>query len=123
MTEEKMWRLLRNRRLADFKFRRQYPIGPFILDFYCFEKKLAVEVDGAKHLESSRQTADAARSRYLADLGITVIRFLNGDVLSDREAVLQAIVDALTRPSGAPSPKGARVRILPSTEFRPRNGR
>ena len=89
--EAALWRVLRNRRLDGFKFRRQVVIDRYIVDFACPDKKLVVEVDGSQHGESA---SDAVRDRALADLGWTVLRFWNDDVLRDIADVCQHIVNA-----------------------------
>jgi very-short-patch-repair endonuclease len=76
--------------LAGLRFRRQYPIGPYIADFYCHEKKLVVEVDGESHKYS--QAEDADRTRYLESLEIRVFRVTNGDVVLNLEGVGFAIM-------------------------------
>jgi very-short-patch-repair endonuclease len=90
--ERKLWYELRDRRLSGFKFVRQEGIGPFIVDFVCRDKKLIVEVDGGQHAESA---ADVQRDTYLSSEGYRVLRFWNNDVLTNREGVLQTILDAL----------------------------
>jgi len=92
-TEATLWRQLRNRNLG-FKFRRQHEIKFFIIDFYCAEVKLCIEIDGASHLEKEQQEYDAARTEYLESLGRKVIRFTNDDVRINIHAVVQAILDA-----------------------------
>lgn len=87
-----MWQLVRNRQIAGAKFRRQHPVKPYVLDFYCAEVRLAVELDGGQHAESSR---DRARDAYLSARGITVLRFWNNQVLCETEAVLEAIYAAV----------------------------
>ena len=87
--EGKLWDLVRNRQLSGLKFRRQHKIGKFIVDFFCAEKLLAVEVDGAIH--AYRVKEDEARSRWLESLGIRVIRFSNEMVLEHPEVVLKEI--------------------------------
>jgi very-short-patch-repair endonuclease len=105
-----MWGLLRDRRLADCKFRRQHPVPPYILDFYCHAKHLAIEVDGGQHNTDDARRADKSRSNFLATQGIRVLRFWNHDVLQDTETVLEAIWNALHVDQGTltpnPSPKG-----------------
>jgi very-short-patch-repair endonuclease len=86
-----LWMLLRNRRLGGFKFRRQQPIDPSILDFYCDEARLAVEVDGGQHNTDKGRRRDAARTGFLAHKGIRVNRYWNHEVLGDTDAVLEAI--------------------------------
>lgn len=103
--EKWMWYVLRNRRLGGFKFRRQYPVGPYVLDFLCFDKKLAVELDGGQHNMPDQRARDEARSRFIAEQGIRVLRFWNHDVLQDTEVVLQVIWESLHEGSGfSPSP-------------------
>src|SRR5512136_2522910 len=89
--ERKLWSILRNRKMAGLKFFRQYGIGPYILDFYCPEQRLAIEVDGGQHAEVRGQKNDAKRDRYLRELNIRVIRFWNNDVLQNIEAIGQRI--------------------------------
>jgi len=94
--EQTLWRYLRNRRMDELKFRRQHPIGRFILDFYCEDLKLAIEVDGSGHLESDQEQYDAVRTQALNDLGIQVLRFWNDDVLERTELVLDEIHHKVT---------------------------
>jgi adenine-specific DNA-methyltransferase len=91
--EERMWKLLRNRRLAGFKFRRQHPWGSYILDFYCAAIELAIELDGDSHAGAEGQNADADRHRDLESCGITILRFWNFQTVEDQEAVLNRIVE------------------------------
>src|SRR4051812_38616248 len=77
--ELRLWRLLRNRRLLPFKFRRQHPIGQYIVDFVTLEKKLIIEVDGGQH--ATQQNYDDARTKALEEAGYRVIRFWDNDVL------------------------------------------
>ena len=107
--ELRLWRLLRDRRLSGFKFRRQVPVGPYIVDFLCVGAKLIVEADGSQHAESPR---DNVRDAYLESQGWKVLRFWNNEVLQNREGVLETILRAckqtLIRPFGPPSPRGRR---------------
>jgi very-short-patch-repair endonuclease len=100
--EQRLWFHLRRRRLGGFRFRRQHPVGPFVVDFICIERRLIVEVDGSQHLESA---ADQVRDAWLQRRGFRLIRCWNHDVLERTEQVLAAILDALgeaspIRPSG-----------------------
>jgi very-short-patch-repair endonuclease len=88
--ERLLWSVLRARRLAGLKFRRQYPIGPYIVDFYCQDARLVVEVDGMSH--EDKQEQDAQREMYLREQGLRVFRVTNSDVNEDLEAVARAIV-------------------------------
>ena len=89
--EQKMWQQLRNRRLAGLKFRRQMPIGPYVVDFICLEQGLVIEVDGSQHGTQTNQMHDEARTGYLNQQGFRVIRVWNNDVLSRMEVVLAHI--------------------------------
>ncbi|ELI6422577.1 TPA: endonuclease domain-containing protein [Aeromonas veronii] len=89
--EQKLWQQLRNRRLAGLKFRRQMPIGPYVVDFICLEQGLVIEVDGSQHGTLANQMHDEARTAYLNQQGFRVIRVWNNDVLSRMEVVLAHI--------------------------------
>ncbi|OGY88726.1 MAG: hypothetical protein A2677_00140 [Candidatus Komeilibacteria bacterium RIFCSPHIGHO2_01_FULL_52_14] len=99
--ESLLWSRLRGRQLRGFKFRRQFSIGKYIVDFYCPRKKIAIEVDGSQHME---QTAhEDARNKFLQSKNIRVIRFWNTDVLLNIEGVLEEIAKVLdTTPSSSP---------------------
>lgn len=86
--EKALWRALRDRRLQGVKFRRQVPVGPYIVDFLCLKHRLVIEADGSQHAENAR---DARRDSYLATHGFSVLRFWNGDILNQRESVLATI--------------------------------
>ena len=90
--ERILWEHLRNRRLHGLKFRRQHPLGPYIVDFYCAAHRLVVEIDGPIH-ESQREQ-DVLRSEYLTMYGYRVLRFTNEEVLRDTESVLKRIWQA-----------------------------
>ena len=105
--EQLLWQLLRGRRFLGLKFRRQHPVKPYVLDFFCHEMKLAVEVDGGQHNEAEHRCKDAQRTAYLADQGITVVRYWADTVLKDTSAVLQDLyekVQQLKSASRTPSP-------------------
>ena len=89
--EKAFWLHVRNRQFLGMKFFRQYSIGTFILDFYCPELKLAVELDGGQHTESDSKKYDVDRSEYLKTNGIYVMRFWNNDVLIHIDSVLNKI--------------------------------
>ena len=93
--EKKLWALLRNRQLEGKKFRRQHAIGNYVLDFYCNECKLAVELDGEIHNKKEIQQYDSARTQELKDYGITVIRFWNSEVMNNTGKVLERIAQFL----------------------------
>ncbi|MBB5049321.1 very-short-patch-repair endonuclease [Rhodopseudomonas rhenobacensis] len=89
--EAKLWQALRNRRLSRWKFRRQHPIGPYVVDFVTLDGKLVVEVDGVTHSEADAVKRDAHRTRALEDCGFHVVRVTNIDVYDNLEGVLQMI--------------------------------
>jgi len=93
--ERRLWQKLQRRQIAAAKFRRQQPIGPFIVDFVCFEHRLIVEVDGGQHAQ--QVPYDEKRSRWLEAQGYRVLRFWNNDVLANTEAVAQSILEAVER--------------------------
>jgi very-short-patch-repair endonuclease len=89
--ERSLWRQLRGYRIEGCKFRRQQPIGPFIVDFYCAELNLAIELDGDSHV--GKDEYDLSRQRYLEARGLTVLRFCNMDVSRNLRGVLQTIYE------------------------------
>src|SRR5262249_1073505 len=89
--ERKLWYALRNRRFAGFKFRRQQPIGPYVADFVCFEKKLIIELDGGQHGREQNAEWDARRSAWLRQDGFRVMRFWNVELIQNFDSVLDAI--------------------------------
>ena len=109
--EKKLWSRLRDRRLNGLKFRRQFPFGGYVLDFFCEQVMLCVELDGGQHNDPEGMVRDAGRDAALAKLGVEVIRFWDPDVLKETDAVCEAILAAATArtshvPSPPPSPGG-----------------
>ena len=98
--ERKLWMHLRAARLGGLKFRRQYVVPPYLVDFCCVEHRLVVELDGSQHDEET----DAGRTRALSAAGYRVLRFWNNDALSRTEAVLEAILEAAAKPHPLPNP-------------------
>lgn len=94
--EATVWRYIRNQ-APGHKFRRQHPIGKFIIDFYCAQLRLCIEIDGDTHLKEDQQKHDAVRTEYLELIGRKVIRFTNDDVRFNIEAVVQEIKDMCER--------------------------
>ncbi|MFQ5671837.1 MAG: DUF559 domain-containing protein [Nitrospinales bacterium] len=94
--EQLLWALLRDRRLAGCKFRRQHPVDPYVLDFYCHEARLGIELDGGQHNEPKREADDRKRTAFFEQKGVHVLRFWNNEVFAQTEGVLQSIYDALT---------------------------
>jgi ATP-dependent helicase HrpA/adenine-specific DNA-methyltransferase len=110
-TERTLWRHLRNRNFAGYKFRRQHPLGCYILDFYSPAAKLAIELDGGGHNYQLRRTRDRRRSNVLADHGVAVLRFWNHQVRYELDSVLRAIWFALEeRTLSQPSPQSSPLR-------------
>ena len=102
--EQILWQHLRNRNFGG-KFRRQRPIGPIIVDFYCNEARLVVELDGESHNHASQAERDELRTEWLEDRGYRVLRFWNHVVLRDTDSVIAAIVEALSPSSPSPAPR------------------
>jgi very-short-patch-repair endonuclease len=97
--EREIWHHLRNRALVGCKFRRQHPIGPYVVDFICLEAKLVVELDGGQHANSA---GDMLRSRFLESHGYRMLRFWNNDVFAQQDAVLAMIHQHLFDTPGRP---------------------
>ena len=93
--ETRLWSCLRNRQLLGFKFRRQHPVDKFIVDFYCHDVKLAIEIDGGQHAEGAQSLYDKRRTAQLESKGIKVLRFWNNEVLQNLEGVLEMIAETL----------------------------
>ena len=94
--EKILWEALRNRRLNNFKFRRQHALKNYVADFYCHEAKLVIELDGGIHGEQEQKEYDRDRTSVLNEYGINVIRFKNEEVVSNLEIVLDKIKGCLT---------------------------
>ena len=93
--ERALWNVLRNRQLSGAKFRRQHPFGTFILDFFCPEARLVVEVDGGGHFTDAAVAADATRTQFLEAHGLRVVRVTDTEVLTQMTAVREAIASEL----------------------------
>src|SRR5687768_10214233 len=91
LPEGLLWQVLR-KRPGGFKFRRQHPVGPFVLDFYCAARKLAVEVDGMSHNMGDNPSRDLRRDAYLRQLGLRIVRFDAADVLRGMDSVVKVIL-------------------------------
>lgn len=110
--ERAFWQHLRRHQFGGFRFRRQQPIGPFIVDFACLERRVLVELDGWPHEHPERRTRDLERDDWLRSQGFAVVRIENGEALSDPEAALArialALSDGVSWPSPPPRPSPAR---------------
>jgi very-short-patch-repair endonuclease len=93
MTEEEviLWSFIKEKKLSDIRFRRQYSVGPYIVDFYSIEYKLAIELDGGQHFEDDNVEYDKQRTKYLESLHIKVIRFTNFEIRKNLNGVLELI--------------------------------
>jgi very-short-patch-repair endonuclease len=96
--ERVLWSRLRREQLHGFKFRRQHQVGDYVLDFYCVERRIAIEVDGDSHYVGRGPQRDEDRSLMLAREGIRVLRFTNIEVLVELDGVVETIIDELRRP-------------------------
>ena len=108
--EATLWQHLRNRNLV-YKFRRQHPIDRFIIDFYCAQAKVCIEIDGSQHFEPEQEEYDKTRTIFLEELGYKVIRFKNDDVRYNIHAVVDKIIqviEARLTPHLTPLPGGER---------------
>ena len=102
-SETRLWKYLRAKQCGGLKFRRQEPIGNYVVDFVCYEKRLVIEVDGGQHAEEKYK--DAARDGWLRKQGFKVLRFWDNEVLKNTEGVLELIRESVT-PSPHPSRQG-----------------
>ena len=100
--ERALWREVRAHRFSGFKFKRQEPLGAYVVDFICYEARLIIELDGGQH--ASQQEADAERTRWLESSGFRVIRFWNNDVLANITGVMQEIERQMTSAPPLPGP-------------------
>ena len=91
LVERRLWYRLRNGQIDGHRFRRQHPVGPYVLDFYCPRLRLAIELDGGQHNFSGESERDRRREFWLAARGITVLRFWNSDVIANMAGVLEKI--------------------------------
>ncbi|MFA5803580.1 MAG: endonuclease domain-containing protein [Melioribacteraceae bacterium] len=95
--EKMLWYELKNSQLAGRKFRRQHSVGNYILDFYCPEERLAIELDGEHHEDDEQKKYDQKRTKFLNGLKITVIRFKNTDVIFGRDSIVKKILGMLKK--------------------------
>ncbi len=92
-TERFLWRHIRAKQLEGLKFRRQQPIGNYIVDFVCFEKRVIIELDGGQHTYDTEKNKDSIRDKWFEEQGYKVLRFWNNDVLKNMSGVLEVIRD------------------------------
>ncbi|MBU1034815.1 endonuclease domain-containing protein [Patescibacteria group bacterium] len=108
VAERKLWMELRGKRLDDYKFRRQFGISKYIVDFYCPSAHMAIEIDGDSHYEAGAQKKDAVRQSFIESFGIKVLRFTNTEVRENMEQVLDRIRECIKsrRPPLTPPSQG-----------------
>ena len=125
--EQAVWRLLRDRQLAGLKFRRQHPLGKYAVDFFCYELRLAIELDGSVHSQPSQMRKDAAKDGHLEALGARVLRIPNAMPLEDPQAffkrIRQYVLPSPVPLRGTPSPRGRGEGQCGGGEPSPRGGR
>ena len=95
-TEKYLWKYLRGKQLTGFKFRRQHPVGKYIVDFVNLERKIIIEVDGGQHSENKK---DKLRDKWLKEKGYEVLRFWDNEVFTNVEGVLEVIREKILSPS------------------------
>ena len=109
-TEKLLWRRIRMWQVDDYKFRRQQPLGRYIVDFVCLEKRVVVELDGGQHAEQSAN--DMRRDEWLREQGFIVLRFWNHEVVQNIDDVTEKIFQTVkSTPFLSPSPQGGRKKI------------
>jgi len=102
--ETRLWLRLRARQLQGLKFRRQHGVGPYIVDFYCPEESLVIEVDGDSHADADQIVKDREREKYLHSLGLRVLRYFNDDIVKNLDGVLEDLANRLSSGSTSPRP-------------------
>jgi very-short-patch-repair endonuclease len=102
--ENHLWLRLRHKQIDGIRFRRQHGIGPFIVDFFCPEIALAIEVDGDVHAQADQIVRDQEREAFLRNLGVEVVRFQNNDVLRNIDGVIEKIIGLAAARSTSPNP-------------------
>ena len=123
--ERKLWNIIRNRQFFGYRFRRQFPIGEYIVDFICREKKIIIEIDGGQHNEKQNIEYDNKRTEYLNSEGYQVVRFWNSEIDGNVEGVYEQLkvvfgISSITPTQPSPSREGVREntpsQLSPSRE-------
>jgi very-short-patch-repair endonuclease len=102
--ENILWYYLKDRRFLNLKFRRQYSIGPYFIDFYCCESNLGIEIDGGQHYTPDGKKYDRKRSEYLQNKGIKIVRYTNHEVIQNIKSVLDDLYMILDTNNSSPRP-------------------
>ncbi|MFH1335220.1 MAG: endonuclease domain-containing protein [Candidatus Zixiibacteriota bacterium] len=97
-----MWSRLQRKQVWGYKFRRQFSVGSYVVDFYCPELKLAIEIDGASHFKEGAEDYDHNRQESIEQLGISFLRFTNSDIYKNLNGVLQSIGDKIQKVKPSP---------------------
>ena len=118
--EKLVWSWLRDRRFGAYKFRRGHPVGPYFLDFFCYEARLSIELDGGGHGFPEQKAHDSERTRFLASLGIKELRFWNSRLRGDKHAIRETIWRELQ--ARAPHPLPEYRKAIQSANDRPHPG-
>jgi very-short-patch-repair endonuclease len=118
-SERLMWSWLRDRRFSAYKFRRQFPMGSYVLDFFCMEALVNIEVDGFQHGFSENRTSDAVRDAWLEKKGVMVLRFWNSRLRRERQAIRDTIWRVLQERAPHPLPDHCRPGVISSCLPRP----
>ena len=106
--EKKLWKILRNRQLSGFKFRRQFSVEKYVLDFYCPIYKIGIEADGGRHYEDKLKQRDEIRTKDLRATGVRILRFSDIDILTNTEGVYEAIFRVMEEKRvNSPSPQSS----------------
>jgi adenine-specific DNA-methyltransferase len=113
--EKLLWRWLRNRRFSNYKFRRQHPMGPHVLDFFCEEAQLNIELDGSQHGFPEQKHADVQRDAWLESRGIKVLRFWNSRLRREAQPIRDTIWWTLQQRAPHPLPDYCRPMPIPAT--------
>jgi very-short-patch-repair endonuclease len=111
--EKKLWSVIRNRQISGVKFRRQFPVGRYIVDFYCPQYRIGIEADGGHHYAERGRKRDEVRTQVLNELDVELIRFSDHDILTNIDAVFEVIqknieMRKIDSPHLNPLPKGER---------------
>ena len=114
--ENLLWSWLRDRRFSSYKFRRQHPFGPHVLDFFCLEAQLDIELDGFGHGYPIQQRLDAVRDAWLEARGIQVLRFWNSHLRGEKQAIRDSIWSALQQRVPHPQPDYCRPGLCQSLQ-------
>ncbi|HEC21058.1 MAG TPA: endonuclease domain-containing protein [Candidatus Peregrinibacteria bacterium] len=95
--EVMLWSCLKGKQMDGVKFRRQHSIGPYVVDFYCPSRKLAIEIDGDSHFQKGAQESDRERQKYIESFGVKFLRFTNGDIYHNIDGVIGGVWEEISK--------------------------